>query len=255
MVHPEWHGMARHAYKTVLEWSLKAADHVITVSESMKNEINHFYPHVPISVIFNGFDIDETNSISDLDLLAIRRKFSLPLEFILAVGHLESRKNYLRLVDAIALLRNRGHPCSLIVVGNDSGLGRVIQKRVESANLSCCVKLLSGLSDFEVRCVYKLSSMFVFPSSYEGFGIPILEAMAGNCPMVLSDIPVFREITQDQGVYFPPNDVELMAYAIEKVLYSSSEQQRLVEYGNERVKDFSFQSLAIQMEGVYRSLL
>ena len=159
------------------------------------------------------------------------------------------------LVDAIALLRDRNRSCFLLIVGNDSGSGREIQERIESANLSTCVKLLSGLSDLEVRCVYKLCSLFVFPSSYEGFGIPILEAMAASCPMVLSDIPVFREITQDQGIYFPCRDIEAMADAVEKALSSSGERTRLIDYGNERVKAFSFGSLAQQLESLYRSLL
>ena len=104
---------------------------------------------------------------------------------------------------------------NLVIVGNDSGERKAIQERIDSAKLSANVTFLSGLSDLEVRCAYKLCSLFVFPSSYEGFGIPILEAMAAGCPMVLSDIPVFREITQDKGVYFPHDDVEAMAAAID----------------------------------------
>jgi glycosyltransferase involved in cell wall biosynthesis len=79
--------------------------------------------------------------------------------------------------------------------------------------------------------------------------------MAASRPMVLSDLPVFREITQDQGVYFPYHDPELMANAIEIILSSGNERQRLIEYGNERVKAFSFRSLAKQLERLYRSLL
>ena len=79
--------------------------------------------------------------------------------------------------------------------------------------------------------------------------------MAAKRPMVLSDIPVFREITQNKGVYFPHDNVELMAMAIEKVLSSSSHRERLIEYGNIRVQDFSFKSLAGQVEHLYRSFM
>jgi glycosyltransferase involved in cell wall biosynthesis len=206
-----------------------------------------------VTVICNGIDIGAFDRISDSKLLAVRRKFALPEDFILAVGHFEARKNYLRLVDAIARLRDRGRSCSLLIVGNDSGGRKAIEERVESANLSGHVKLLSGLSDLEVRCAYKLCSLFAFPSSYEGFGIPILEAMAARRPMVLSDIPVFREITQNKGAYFPHHDVESMALAIENVLSSSSERARLVEYGSERVQAFSFHILAAQLERLYKS--
>jgi glycosyltransferase involved in cell wall biosynthesis len=254
-VHPGNPLLERVAYRAFIGRSLRSADHVITVSEAMKTEILGFYPEIPISVIRNGLDSGRFAEVPEPELLAIRQKLSLPENFILAVGHLESRKNYPRLIDAIALLRDRGRSCFLLIVGNDSGSGKEIQERVEAAKLSNCVKLLSGLSDLEVRCVYRLCSLFVFPSSYEGFGIPVLEAMAASRPMVLSDLPVFREITQDQGVYFPYHDPELMANAIEMVLSSSKERQRLIEYGNERVKAFSFRSLAKQLERLYRSLL
>jgi glycosyltransferase involved in cell wall biosynthesis len=247
--------LARAAFKTFLERSLAAADRVITVSESMKEEILGFFPGTPISVIYNGLDAVGFDDIPEADLAAARRKFALPGEFVLAVGHLEKRKNYLRLVDAIARLRDMGRPCSLVIVGNDSGLRKVIEERVEAAKLAGRVTILSGLTDLEVRCAYRLCSLFVFPSFYEGFGIPILEAMAAGRPMALSDIPVFREITQGRSVYFPHDDVEAMATAIEKVMSSSSERERLVEYGRERVQAFSFRNLATQLEAVYKTVL
>lgn len=249
------HGLLmRSVYKAVLGRSLRRADHVITVSEAMKKEILDFYPGIPISVIYNGLDTGNFNCVTESELSVVRRKFGLPEEFVLSVGHFEKRKNYLNLLDAVALLRDRGRSCALLIVGNDSGQREAMEDRIESANLSGCVKILSGLSDLEVRCVYKLCSLFVFPSSYEGFGIPILEAMAARCPMVLSDMPVFREITQDEGIYFRHDDVEAIAFAMEKVLSSSSERARLVNYGNERVKAFSFPKLADQVQCLYKSL-
>ena len=252
---PEHGILMRSTYKAVLARSLRTADHVITVSEAMKAEILGFYPDIRISVIYNGLDADPFHCLSESELAAVRRKFALPEEFILSVGHFEKRKNYLNLIDAVALLRDRGRSCSLLIVGNDSGQRKAMEQRILSKNLSGCVKILSGLSDLEVRCAYRLCSLFVFPSSYEGFGIPILEAMAAGRPMVLSDIPVFREITQDQGVYFRHDDVEAIAFAMENVLSSSGERARLVDYGNERVKAFSFPKLAGQVECLYKSLI
>ncbi len=252
---PERGALARAVFSRFIERSLKATDQVITVSETMKDEILGFYPGLPISVIYNGLDASKFEPVSESELSVVRRKFSLPQEFILSVGHFEKRKNYLRLIDAVARLRDCGRSCALVIIGNDSGERKAIEERVRAANLSGSVKILSDLNDQEVSCAYQLCSLFVFPSSYEGFGIPILEAMAASRPMVLSDLPVFREITQDKGVYFPHDDVESMALAIENVLSSSSERARLVEYGNERVKAFSFPSLAAQVERLYRSLM
>lgn len=244
----------RLLFKTTFKVSLKATHHVVTVSGTMRDEILGFYPELPVSVIYNGVDVAEFDRISDRELLEVRSRLALPEEFILAVGHIEERKNYSRLIDAVARLRARGRSCPLLIVGNDSGSGKTLEEGIASANLSGHVRILSGLDDQEVRCLYRLCHLFVFPSSYEGFGIPILEAMAAGRPMVLSDLPVFREITQDTGVYFPYDDVEAMASAIETVLSSSSERTRLIEYGKQRVRAFTFPELAAQVEHLYLSL-
>jgi glycosyltransferase involved in cell wall biosynthesis len=254
-IHPDWSGWERMAYKAALARDLRAADHVITVSHAMKEEILGFFPDASISVIYNGLETSEFDAVSEASLLAVRHKYQLPQTFVLAVGHFERRKNYLHLIDAMAHLRDRGGGCDLVIVGNDSGAGKAMREHVQSTNLIEQVQILSGLSDHEVRCVYRLCSLFVFPSSYEGFGIPILEAMAAGCPMALSDIPVFREITENRAVYFPHDDSGAMATAIERVLASSSERERQIKYGYDRVKDFNFKSLAGQLANLYRTLL
>jgi glycosyltransferase involved in cell wall biosynthesis len=254
-IHSDWSGWERMLYKAALSRDLRAANHVITVSQAMKEEILGYFPRASISVIYNGLEASEFNGVNDSDLLAAQKKYNLPKAFVLAIGHYEGRKNYLRLIDAIARLRDVGRACSLVIVGNDSGQKQVMVERVLSAGLSGHVQLLSGLSDLEVKCLYKLCNMIVFPSSYEGFGIPILEAMAAGCPMALSDIPVFREITQNRCHYFPHNDTEAMTFAIDMVLTSSSERDRQIQFGYERVKDFDFKGLARQLSELYKLMV
>ena len=254
-VNLEFSPLSRAVFKLVLGRSIGSADNVITVSETMKEEILKIYPQCPISVIHNGIDTHSFDDITEFDILSVRKKFSLPREFVLAVGHCEARKNYLRLIDAMAMLRDLGKSCPLLIIGNDSGERNLIESRIESLNLSKSVQILTALNDFEVKCVYKLCSIFVFPSSYEGFGIPILEAMAAGCPMVLSDLPVFREITENSGVYFPHYDVEAMALAIEKTLTSTIDRKKQIIYGLGRVQAFNFKSQANQLASLYRMLL
>jgi glycosyltransferase involved in cell wall biosynthesis len=239
------------AYKAALTRDMRAADQVLTVSHSMKSEILNFFPDAAVSVIYNGVAAEEFNRVTDDELILFRRKYQLPENFVLAVGHFEKRKNYSRLIDAISLLRARGNAVCLVVIGNDSGELSSMTHRVRKGDLKGLVHFLSGLTDLELRCAYKLCSLFVFPSSYEGFGIPILEAMAAGCPMVLSDIPVFREITENRGVYFSHNDSEVLANSIDYVLSSTSECERQKKYGFERIRDFSFQSIARQLALLY----
>ena len=245
----------RAIYKTTLERTLKTVDHLITVSESVKNEILALYPKISISVIYNGIDIEAFENISKSDILKVHQNLNLPEDFLLAVGHFEKRKNYLSLIDAIDRLHRRGRSISLVIIGNDSGEMTTVKEKVDSLKLSNYVRILKGLTDIEVRCIYNLCQLFVFPSLYEGFGIPILEAMAAKRPIVLSNIPVFREITQGQGAYFSYDDPDSIASVIDKVLSSASESDRLIQYGNERVQDFSFRKISMDIGRVYKSLL
>jgi len=241
----------RTLFATVLRQALHRADHVVTVSAEMRAEILAFYPHTPVSVVYNGIDSNLFKSVTQANCDEFLSKYKLPRDFVLAVGHLERRKNYPRLIEAMSLLKQRGRDCPLIILGNDSGEGKLLVQQIAELNLSKSVILLTGLTDLEVRCAYMLCSLFVFPSSYEGFGIPILEAMAANRPMALSSLPVFEEITEGQSLYFPSDNVEAMADAIEIGLSSSETRERMVEYGKQRVADFSFERLAEQMTNVY----
>jgi glycosyltransferase involved in cell wall biosynthesis len=246
--------LERFAYRMFLRNSIEAADHVITVSEAMKNDILALFPKIDISVIYNGINAAKFHALTDVDIQSTQQRLELPGEFVMAVGHLEPRKNYLSLVKAMAILRNQGRPTHLIIIGNDSGELAAIEYAVKEAKLQGMVKILSDISDKDIHCCYKLCSLFVFPSTYEGFGIPILEAMAVGCPMALSDLPVFRELTQNRGLYFPPDKVADMAAVIELGLESSTERYRLVEYGHERIGQFGFHQLAVELERHYRSL-
>lgn len=245
----------RFKFGSVLSVAFRAADHVITVSESMRREIHKFSAGVDSSVIYNGIDPDGYAAIGFQRLAEVKEKFDLPNGFLLSIGHFEKRKNYSRLIDALALLNRQGRNLHLVIVGNESGESQVIKKKIARSGLSGHVTVLHGISDSEVQCLYRLAGLFVFPSYYEGFGIPVLEAMASACPMVLSDIPVFREITGNQGAFFPFDDVPAMAKAIAAVLDSADERRRLIALGHQRVKDFHFSAIAEKLQALYRTLL
>jgi glycosyltransferase involved in cell wall biosynthesis len=253
-LHSSRNAVGRMLYASVLDSALARADQLITVSEAMKQELIGEYPDAKVAVVYNGLDLSGFVPMSSEVVLRILKRLSIPQDFLLAVGHFEPRKNYLLLIDALALLRQRGCLIPLVIIGNDSGGKSAVEERVQQHGLQGSVTLLSGLTDMEVRCAYQACNTFVFPSSYEGFGIPILEAMAADRPTVLSDIPVFREITEGLGEYFPPEDMEAMADAIEKVSGSTHVRRHLVEYGRSRVRDFAFENLAAQVEVIYRRL-
>ncbi len=246
--------LERFQFGTVLANAFSKADHVITVSEAMRSDILAFSPGLDVSVIYNGIDADEFATVDADKLAKVWAKLGLSGDFILTVGHFEKRKNYARLIEALAGLHKSGTAVNLVMVGNDSGEMSSIRNQVEALGLSAHVVILSGVSDDTVRWLYRLARLFVFPSYYEGFGIPVLEAMAASCPMALSDMPVFREITRNQGLYFPFDNVPAMIEAITTGLQSDPERQRQLAVNADRVMDFAFDGIAVELEALYRRL-
>ena len=254
-LHPDWAWHSRTAFRFALTRAIRNADMVVTVSEAMKQELLPYCGRTPVSVIPNGLEAAAMDlQPAPAELAAFRSKFALPDRFLLAVGHLERRKNYPRLIAALAYLRNSGRDCHLLIVGNDSGERAALETHIAACGLKGSVTLASGLTDLEVRCAYALCELFVFPSVYEGFGIPILEAMAAGKPMALSDIPVFREITEGCANYFPAYDPYQIYKTIEHVLSSQREAEISICYGFGRVKAYGYSSICTQYESLYLSM-
>jgi glycosyltransferase involved in cell wall biosynthesis len=245
-------GLQRSLYSYVLRNSVATADRVITVSHCIREEIEALFPDVPVSVLYNGIDLSMQRGLDIAAAGAVTRGLGLPQQYLLTVGHFSKRKNHIALLEALPRLRNRGLDPFLVMIGNDSGELASIRTRISELGLADRVRILTGLSDHEVRCIYRMCELFVFPSHYEGFGIPVLEAMAAGRPMAISDIPVFSEITQGQGAYFDPGQVDSMVDVLERVLGSDAEQHRLVRYGEKRVSDFGFELLAVDLGSIYR---
>ena len=244
----------RMFHNMVLRSSLKRADHVITVSNYMKNQISNHFPNTSISVIYNGIDTKDVYSATDTEISGVISKFKLPSEFILSVGHFEPRKNYSSLIQALKILHSLGSKENLVIVGNDSGEMSAIIKMSELLGITNYVKILSGITDNELKIIYKKAKLFVFPSSYEGFGIPILEAMYAKIPLVLSNIPVFREIASDQCIYFDYSDPKSIANNISKLNSSFNVQQKMISQGVRIVEDFDFEKIANSLEKLYRKI-
>ena len=254
-LHPDWAWHSRTAFRFALTRAISNADIVVTVSEAMKQELLPYCGQTPVCVIPNGLEAAAMDlRPAPAELTAFRSKFALPERFLLAVGHLERRKNYPRLIEALAHMRNSGRDCHLLIVGNESGERAALEAHIAANGLKCSVTLASGLTDLEVRCAYVICELFVFPSTYEGFGIPILEAMAAGKAMALSDIPVFREITGGQSAFFSPLDPHDIARVIQRVLASRSEQINLLGHGFERLKAYNYSSIAAQYESLYIDL-
>ncbi|MBI2953590.1 MAG: glycosyltransferase family 4 protein [Chloroflexi bacterium] len=185
-------------------------------------------------------------------LSATRRKFGLSYPFILSVGVIEPRKNLKRLVEAYALLKSRaGFQHKLVIAGRKGWLYDAVFRRVEDLKLSKDVVFLGPIPDADLVALYNLADVFVYPSLYEGFGLPPLEAMACGTPVVSSNSSSLPEVVGDAGLMAPPEDVEAIADAIERVVFDSALANELRARGLVKAKQFTWYRAAEKIMSVY----
>lgn len=192
----------------------------------------------------------------NVDLLhgAARLESEPPL--LLYVGTMEHRKNLVRLVAAFALLRERRRIPHRLVLAGKPGYGwKEVRAAIERAEISDCVETPGYVSSAELARLYGSAEIFVFPSVYEGFGLPVLEAMARGTPVACSNAASLPEVAGDAAAYFDPLSVEEIAAAIEGVIDSPGRQAELRQQGMRQAARFTWQACAQKHVEVYRQFL
>ena len=224
------------------------ADAVICISETTRRDLLHFY----------GIDSDKvwvvplgySNTFRRLPSLAERAESPVSGPFLLYVGSRSHYKNFKQLIQAYSLWQHQ-REVNLVVVGSKWSADEM--ESLTGLGIYDRVHLLNTVDDEALCYLYNTAVAFVYPSLYEGFGIPLLEAMACGCPIVASRIPSTIEVAGDCPVYFDPRQTQDLLLALDKVLLERKHSQRFL-VGLERVKDFSWERAAEQTLKVYRSL-
>jgi glycosyltransferase involved in cell wall biosynthesis len=247
-----------------LYWStafaLRHAEKIIAVSEFTKQDIINLYPKtVPakIVVVHNGYnDLYRRLPDNPEKTKAVLDKYALEAPYFLYVGRLEKKKNISTLVESFAFLKEN-HPeidAKLVLIG-DAGFGfDEIKYTIEEFDLNNQVIMPGWVAEEDLPCIMNAAAAFIFPSKHEGFGIPVLQALACGIPTAVSDIPVLREIAGDSVLYFDQNDKRAIAFALARILVDKDLRQNLVAKGLERVKEFSWRRCAEETLAILESL-
>jgi glycosyltransferase involved in cell wall biosynthesis len=236
--------------KAIMTRCIQEADHIITVSNTIKNEILGQFnvPENKISVCFNAL-----NS-------RFRRIENFPRQdLLLFVGNIDQHKNLVTLVKAFALLKkkNAGYDrMKLIIAGNRRAGSDALAEVLRSQSLSeDDVKVLGYVSDKKLVELYNSAAALIMPSLYEGFGLPVIEAMACQTPVIASDIPVFREIVEGAALFYSPvEDEHALCDSIEKLLSSESLRNSLQEGAKRMVEKYTMTDFARRHCQVYKSV-
>lgn len=225
--------------------SLKRADRIIAISQNTKKDVMRLFniDDEKITVIYHGIEhkVEQFKYESLVDY-----------PYILYVGTRSNHKNFNRFIHAFSLLHKRYSDIRVICTFKDF----TIEEKRQFQELKIEDSMVHFMAnEHEMKTLYQNALFFVFPSLYEGFGMPILEAMSNSCPVVLSNTSCFPEIAQDAGLYFDPKDIDDMCHKMTLMIEDEELRAKLIAKGNERVKDFSWEKCANQHIEVYKSLL
>ena len=237
--------------------SVRRADYVLADSHATRQDLIELFavtPHSKIGVLHGGVNSRFSPRPASAQL-AVRRKYGLDnWPFILSVGTVQPRKNFGRLVESLACLRGQGHDLHLVIAGGKGWLSDPFHKQLRENGLGNVVHLVGYVADEDLPALYSAAAVFAFPSLYEGFGLPVLEAMACGTPVATSNLSSLPEVAGDAALLVDPYDVAALSDALGRIVLDSALQQRLVQAGHRQAKRFTWQHSASQLMTVYKSL-
>jgi len=242
----------------VVPRSVWRSDHILADSQATKADLIDLYnlPSEKITVLLSGVDkhfrrVDEGDV-----LLTTRTRYNLgTTPYILSVGTVQPRKNYGRLIQSLARLRESAYDIKLVIAGGRGWLEDPIYETIRNTHMQNHVQFIGFANEADLPALYSAAYCCAFPSLYEGFGLPILEAMACGTPVVTSNLSSLPEVAGDAAITVDPYDIDALTNALKRLLDDQSLYQSLIHKGYERVKLFSWEQSARQLRQIYSDLL
>lgn len=243
----------RLIYDFKCRFACRRADRIIAVSECTKRDIMHYYgiPAEKISVVYQGCNPLYARRAGEGKLGEVRRRYRLPGRYILSVGTIEKRKNALAAARALKSLSAELH---LVLAGRPTAYVRTLKKFIAEAGLRERVHFLHGVPQEDLPAVYQCAETFVYPSFYEGFGIPVLEALSSGVPVVAATGSCLEEAGGRHSLYADPHDEKGLAEAIAFTL-KPSVRAAMIEEGLKWARKFSQERTARETLECYRKAL
>ncbi|EKE20082.1 MAG: glycosyl transferase, group 1 [uncultured bacterium] len=229
--------------------AIKKADKIIAISNSTKKDILKLYPEVSvekISVVHHGFNAELFQKEIPLeDSARILETYNLkPETYLLYIGAIQPRKNLEVLISAFEKIKESKPELKLVFAGEKAWMWEGVAKRIENSSFKKDIIITGKVPFCDMPVLLKNASIFVFPSLYEGFGIPVLEAFASGVPVICANNSSLPEVGGDASLYFEGNSATDLQEKIQSILESPALREELVKRGTERVKEFSWEKCA-----------
>jgi glycosyltransferase involved in cell wall biosynthesis len=248
----------RRAYlyaRTAMWAAARRADAILTVSEASKRDILRFFDVKPekVVVVHNAIDERFWMPPADEDVARVRERYQLEHGFVLYAGNIKPHKNLVRLIEAFDQIRKGGfEEMKLLIIGDEMSKMPQLRRAVHQHHLHKHVRFLGYVSDETLAILYRLAEVFVFPSIYEGFGLPPLEAMASGTPVVTSNVSSLPEVTGDAAVLVNPHDTSSIVAGMRRVLSDPAFANQLRLKGPVRAREFSWERSVAKTHDLYR---
>ena len=251
--HPQYYSFFENIiYRKKIEYAVKNSNKIIAISEQTKRDIIKYLgiDEKKITVVYQGcndaFKIDYDESVKN----KIRKKYNLPNEFILSVGTVEERKNALTIVKAIH--NTKYH---LVLIGSEKKYTKKIYTYIKEHSLESQITLLKNVNITDLSIIYRLSTVFCYPSICEGFGIPIIEALFSKTPVITSKGGCFQEAAGPNSVFIDPTDVPSLKRELHRLFKSKKIRKQIADDGYTYVQKFTDERVAKNIFKIYKSIL
>lgn len=243
----------RKIYNYKFRKSCENATKIIAISNQTKADIVDYFkiPEEKVKVVYQTCNSVFYTKKSENELSSVREKYKLPENYILYVGTIEERKNLLNIVKAVY---NSHIDIPIVAVGRKTKYYNEIEKFVNKNNFAAKIKTLSGVENNELPAIYQMAEMLVYPSTFEGFGLPIIEALYSGIPVITSKGSCFPEAGGAGALYIDPKNIEEIGESIISILSNNSLKQSLVEQGNLHVRNFDEKVVTENLMKVYEEV-
>jgi len=252
------HPVLRAYLERVVPRSVRRADLILADSENTQRDVVELLgvPEGRVRVIYPGVEARFRPIANETALAAVRARYGLERPFILGLGTLEPRKNWSGLIEAYGrLLERRRVPHDLVIVGGKGWLYEPIFQKVDELGLGERVRFVGRASDEDLPAIYSLAACLAYPSFYEGFGIPVIEAMACGTPVVTTPVSSLPEAGGGAALYVEPGDADALAEALEQAIGNEALRARLRTAGLAQAQRFTWEAAAAQLLAAYRAVV
>ncbi len=231
---------------------------VLTVSEASKRDILRYFriPESKVTVIYNAIDERFNEEPPADEVMRVRERYQLNDPFVLYAGNIKPHKNLERLIEAFHIIR-RGEleSVKLLIIGDEISKYAALRRTVHRYKLHKHVRFFGFVPDATLAILYRLARVFVFPSLYEGFGLPPLEAMASGTPVITSNVSSLPEVVGDAAMLIDPYEPDAIAGAMRRVLADDRLRDDMRERGLARVREFSWDRSVRRVREIYDEVL